>query len=63
MPTSHKKKHYVLACGLVSHARFAFLLNTITFPGLIVKQWMVKQCRISGWHYGLTNSNVSVESL
>ena len=53
-----KKKYYVLACGLVSHARFAFLLNTITFPGLIVKQ-----CGISGWHYGLTNSNVSLESL
>ena len=42
----------VLACGLVSHARFAFLLNTITFQKFSWFSWFDSKVMDSKtmWH-------------
>ena len=51
MPTSHKKI-YVVACGFVSQARFAFLLNMITLQKFSWFSWFDSKAMDSKatWH-------------
>lgn len=54
MPTNHKKNIYiyVLACGLVSHARFAFFIEHITLQKFSWFSWFDNKVMDSKamWH-------------